>query len=166
MAIDMPPEISEICQVASYDRDLSEVRWSASGTGRKVGRIVGANNGGGYRRVNILGYRTMYHRLVWAMHYGEWPEGFIDHINGNRSDNSIANLRVVTKAENTRNRRPGPPRDLPFGVYRNGSGFQASIRSDGKWIGLGTYKTAEEAAQVYHAAKEKYGFHKNHGVKT
>ena len=166
MAIAQPPRIEDVCQLVTYDPATGDVRWAAhvTGYGRKPGRIVGGGNGGGYRRVNILNHRVMYHRLVWAMHYGSWPDGFIDHINGDRSDNRASNLRVVTAAENSRNRRPRAGRELPFGVYRNNKGFQASIRRDNKWIGLGTYPTPEEASIAYHQAKERFGFHRNHGT--
>lgn len=60
-------------------------------------------NGSGYLRVSIYGVSYKAHRLAWLHHYGEWPSNTIDHINGNRTDNRIANLRDVPHAENQLN---------------------------------------------------------------
>src|SRR5260221_8009897 len=57
----------------------------------------------GYRRISIDRKHYEAHRLAWFMTYGRWPEKQIDHINGNRSDNRIANLREANKAQNNRN---------------------------------------------------------------
>ena len=51
----------------------------------------------------MKGRQYLQHRVAWALHYGEWPASFIDHINHIRDDNRIHNLRVVTRAENNSN---------------------------------------------------------------
>jgi hypothetical protein len=59
------------------------------------------------------------HRVAWLCFYGEWPKGEIDHVNRDRSDNRIVNLRVVTRQQNARNKK------RPGGIQR--------IKSSGRW---------------------------------
>ena len=70
---------------------------------RKNGAVAGASKSG-YRRLCILGFTFMTHRLAWLVSHGEWPLGVVDHINRDRSDNRIANLRDVSPTENARNK--------------------------------------------------------------
>ena len=58
----------------------------------------------GYKNGHIFGRIYRAHRVCFAIHHGYWPEGPIDHINGNKSDNRICNLREVSKAQNGLNR--------------------------------------------------------------
>lgn len=57
----------------------------------------------GYLRTQVAGKPVLCHRLAWLMHYGSWPQGEIDHINGDRQDNRISNLRVCTHQQNNHN---------------------------------------------------------------
>ena len=57
-----------------------------------------------YKHGSIFGYKYTAHRVIWAMHYGEWPDQ-VDHINHDKADNRIENLRTVTHSENARNRK-------------------------------------------------------------
>jgi hypothetical protein len=87
------------------------------------------------------------HVIAWVHYHGKWPEGFLDHANGDKSDNRIANLREASPAENLMNAI------RPIGV----SGFRGVFRSDvkGKWVArinkdnttyhLGQFKSLEEA---------------------
>src|SRR5690606_29052356 len=68
-----------------------------------LGREAGGKQGGGYLRFSVDGKHYLAHRLAWLYVHGKWPSDQIDHINGDRSDNRIDNLRDVTHAENRRN---------------------------------------------------------------
>ncbi len=68
-----------------------------------TGCIVGSLTSDGYLTVYRLGKNYRLHRLAWLLTYGEWPEKFIDHINGDRKDNRIKNLREVLNSENLMN---------------------------------------------------------------
>jgi hypothetical protein len=100
------------------------------------------------------------HHLVWYFAYGEWPLMQIDHIDCNRSNNSIANLRLATKIQNMQNKKnKNSQRLLPRGVnkaYKNN--YFASIVAANRRIYLGYFKTAEEAGKAYKDASLK--FHK------
>lgn len=106
------------------------------------------------------------HRLAWALHYGRWPEEQIDHINGNPEDNRIANLRVVTNAENQRNVKQ--KRNNTSGVtgvswHTRGRVWCASIRTDGRQKHLGQFSDFDTAVAARKAAERECGYHANHG---
>lgn len=73
-------------------------------TRNRNGKIVGVDNGSGYLRVRVGGRYYRCHRLAWLYVYGVWPDGDIDHINRNKVDNRICNLRMTDKSSNMQNR--------------------------------------------------------------
>jgi hypothetical protein len=115
--------------------------------------------------INLLGRNRTASRIAWFMHYGEWPEHTIDHINGDSTDNRIENLRDVSHKENSRNMaRFSTNTTGVAGVSITKYGkFKARIKADGESIHLGNYETLEEAAAARKEAEIKYGFHENHG---
>lgn len=165
----MPLSVEQIRSALEYNSDTGELIFKPRGNamfntkyaGRKAFNSLDAY---GYRQGNLLGKMYKAHRVIWAFHYGEWPNGEIDHINGDRADNRIANLRVVTASENRRNMRPR--RDLPLGVSKVGNVWQARIKVAGRDIYLGLHKTLDLAIDARKHAEVKYGFHQNHGVKV
>jgi len=124
--------------------------------GQAAGCIAGTLDSG-YLKIRYLGRQYRAHRLAWLFTYGEWPRGDIDHINGVRSDNRIANLRVVSKSENMENIRVTTTRNRSgfLGVYRKGGRFRADITVKKKTVHLGYFVTAEEAHAAYVEAKRR-----------
>jgi len=125
----------------------------------KIGDIAGNLNHQGYIQLRVLGIIRQAHRLAWLYMTGNHPKGEIDHINGNRADNSFTNLRDVTKQQNIENQRlPQKGNKSKFlGVdYRSHKNkWVAQIQSNGVKHYLGIYNTPEEAHAAYTEAKRK-----------
>jgi len=129
----------------------------------------------GYKRTDdyvvifIDGHTYRCHRLAWLYVHGEFPEKHIDHINGVRFDNRIANLRCVDNKENSKNQRLSKRNTSGvYGVYyeTNEGVWAARIRTNHKRYYLGRYKDKFEAICARKSAENKYGFHENHGKKS
>jgi hypothetical protein len=125
----------------------------------KAGDVAGCTEKRiGYITIGIAGRIYKAHRLAWLYVYGSWPKGLIDHINGNKADNRIDNLRDVFADGNSQNvRKPNRRNKSGFmGVIWFQNKWRASISVNGKSKWLGDYSTPEEAHQVYLEAKRKY----------
>ena len=110
----------------------------------------------GYRVIKIEGKRYQAHRLIWKYHYGKDPKEFIDHIDGNRSNNNIKNLREATNQQNLFNRGPQKNNKLGIkGVRKLGNKYRAAIIVNGKEKHLGMFNTTEEARLVREEAEKK-----------
>ena len=138
--------------------------WNTKNAGKRAfttklysGYLVGAIFGDSFRA----------HRVIWALHYGEWPNKQIDHINQDRTDNRIVNLRDVTNRENSMNRTI--QKNNSSGVtgvcwYNRDSKWAAYIMVSGEKIHLGYYDTIKSATNARFKANMKYGFSPNHGA--
>ena len=119
----------------------------------------------GYCCGNLCGERRVAHRVIWKMVHGVDPE-HIDHINGDRSDNRLENLRSVPPFENALNKRLR--RDNKSGVHgvRYMPGLQvwrAQITFSGQMMRLGDFAEFESAVLARRQAEARFGFHANHG---
>lgn len=98
--------------------------------------------------MRVMGHVVYAHRLAWFYVHGVWPTNEIDHINRNKSDNRIENLRDVTRTVNQRNLPVWGI--VPFrGVRTSKNRFQAQISINGRSKYLGSYKTAEAAHEAF-----------------
>lgn len=139
----------EIYDVIEYDPSSpTGLRWLVATSNRvRVGSpALCGQHSNGYYSGQVLGTRQYAHRVVWFLHTGEWPEQ-VDHINGNRRDNRIENLREVTNQQNAFNRRSVKG----YTLYRDK--YMAYITVDYKFKFLGYYGTPEAARGAYLAAK-------------
>ena len=121
---------------------------------KHAGRVVAANTSiKGYRKLNVDGRFVFAHRVIWKMHHGDEPHQ-IDHVNGDRSDNRIDNLRAAVGGENNRASRRNSSVTGFKGVIRasRSSKFEARIKLNGRQRHLGTYQTELEAAKAYDEA--------------
>lgn len=119
----------------------------------------------GYRSGTVFNRKVYAHRAVIALITGAWPDS-VDHINGDRSDNRIENLRSVNHATNLRNtKRRADNMSGHCGVFwiKRDRKWQAKIRVDQRQIYLGRFERLDDAVTARKEAEVLYGFHENHG---
>lgn len=147
----------QVQELLDYDFTTGVFTWREKAGNRKAGTSAGSLDAHGYTIITINGRAYKAHRLAWLYCHGGWPEHSIDHINGVKDDNRIANLRDVEHPLNLLNvRRAYRTNKSGFlGVSRNGSGWRAEIRVAKKKRNLGTYDTPEQAHAAYLAAKNE-----------
>jgi hypothetical protein len=112
----------------------------------------------GYSRVSLMSQRFLAHRVAWLYMHGEWPSMEIDHINGDKSDNRIANLRNVSPGINSENRRK-PRVDSKtgiLGVQAHQGKWATRVQVSGQSIYIGVFDTPEQAHVAYVEAKRKH----------
>jgi hypothetical protein len=125
--------------------------------GARANKRVGGDCGQGYVRIGVDGFRYKAHRLAWLYVHGTFPPDDlqIDHINRNRSDNRIVNLRLVDALANAQNKEVAPRADQERGVYRIEK-WIAILKVSGTKRWLGSFKTKKEAAAAYREALEQH----------
>ena len=141
-------------ELVNYDPDTGLFTWRISRRKCRQGALAGANMPTGYRVIRLDDVLHLAHRLAWLYVHGVWPTNQIDHINGNRADNRLCNLREATNAENAQNRRKTKGKSGLMGVRQENSKWLAEIKFNYKVIRLGLFDTPEEAHQTYLAAKQ------------
>lgn len=153
------PSIDRLREVLAYDPITGVLVWAAR-TSRKVriGSQAGSTTNKGYRAIRIDGMLIQAHRIAWALHYGRWPEDQIDHRDGDRQNNRIANLRECLGGQNQQNMKRRS--DNASGVqgvalHAQTGKWRAYITVDGKRRHLGLFSTVEEASKAHSAAKRQ-----------
>ncbi len=133
--------------------------WNSKHAGRPAFAAAGPD---GYLRSRVKGQTYCGHRVAWAIYYGEWPSALLDHINGNRADIRIGNLREVDDTGNARNAalRRDNKSGVPGIYYR---------RATGRWLvtigkkHVGSFRSFTDATAAKKAAEQAQGYHPNHG---
>lgn len=159
--------------LVTYDKKTGTLRWRTrpvrgefsrtdkSWNTKNAGNIAGSLDHHGYRTISIDNIVVREHRLIWFMAYGTAPKGSIDHINGNRLDNRIENLREADHIKNAQNQKPH--KDLWSGLKGaywsiEKKKWYSRIRVEGRNINLGYFTDKISAHNAYlGAAIEHFG---------
>lgn len=125
-------------------------------------RVVASGyKGSFYPKVGFNGQEYVVHRIIWALVHGGFPDLFIDHINGNKSDNRICNLRLATDSQNKTN--VGKRQNNTSGIKgvswdRANNKWMAHATLNGRGYNLGRYADKNAAAAAYQSfARENHG---------
>jgi Demerecviridae HNH endonuclease len=139
-----------------YDDRTGKIFWRTNHRRIKAGDEAGSiASSHGYRIVSLKQRTYLQHRVVWLLYYGEWPKGLVDHINLDKLDNRIENLRAANYSQSNANRRGKRKRvgSLKGASFLRGRRvWRSSIKMDGKTKNLGDYRTELEAHLVFCAA--------------
>lgn len=153
--------------VLNYDKDTGIFTWAVNKSKRcNIGDVAGHKDNG-YIRIEINNKAYRAHRLAWLYVYGEMPKLHIDHINSNRSDNRVSNLREATYQENSKNY--STPKTNTSGVknvswYKKLNKWVVSLGVNGKKKTIGYFDDIEFAELVAIEARNKYHMEfANHG---
>ena len=143
-------------EVLDYDPETGVFVRKVAKRGCRAGSVAGSVMKIGYVEIGVNGERHLAHRLAWFWVHGVLPNGYIDHIDGDKANNRIANLRDVDQTVNMQNlktaRRDNTSCGL-LGVCPNRKRWAAQIIVKGVTYHLGTFDTPEQAHQVYIGAK-------------
>ena len=157
----------ELQALLHYDADTGVFTWKQTKGPRAVKGDVAGTDFKGYVRIKINSEKYLAHRLAWLYVYGDFPEGMLDHINQNKSDNRICNLRKASRSENLFNK--GKTKANTSGVKnvswcKRHKVYLARLSVNNRKIYLGRFKTISEAEAVLTANRQKYhGEFTNHG---
>lgn len=178
---DYPEEVLDgIRDRLEYDPETGEFKWlpmpsttksNRMYNGKYAGKVAGsAHYSGrvkGYIDINVGGFRFRAHRLAWYKVYGKWPEGELNHINHDRSDNRILNLEESCRSRQGKNMSKSRANSSGCtGVswcYRHGGRWASYITIRGKRKHLGYYHNFFDAACARRSAELKFGFSPTHG---
>lgn len=143
----------ELTKILRYDAETGKFFWLESLSNRvKIGTEAGFSNGHGYLMIGIKGKKYSAHRLAWLYVYGSMPKKFIDHINRNKSDNRIENLRECDKRQNAGNCKLYSTNSTGHrGIYwiERIKKFEAAITIDNKKRSLGYFAEIKDAIAKY-----------------
>ena len=135
-------------QRAHYEPETGKFTRITKTRGFFVGSEMGCDRGDGRIAIHFAGRTYLRSRLAWFYSYGEWPDGEIDHVNCNQSDDRIKNLRVATRKQNLANTRLSARNTSGYkGVYWSKKASKWMARHGGKYLGV--YECPQEAHDKY-----------------
>ncbi len=152
------PSREEILDVLEYCPASGKFTWKVDRGGTAwAGTQAGAVDGNGYTNIRFNGRLFKAHRLAWLVIHGVWPSHDIDHINRDKSDNRIVNLRLATDAQNVANSTVRRDNRCGLkGVSQRGRKYIARITKNKTRVVIGLFLSKEEAHSAYLAEAQKY----------
>lgn len=163
MGLIMALSQDKLKSIFGYDPLTGVVTWKEKRSNIAKGSVAGCLHGSGYKIITIDSATFKLHRVIWVLVFGHIPSGFyIDHINGNKIDNRLENLRLATNSQNQQN-RPAPK--------NNSSGYRGVTwhKAVNKWMArichkgqrktIGFFDTPEDAYKAYKEEAKKLFTH-------
>ena len=152
--------VDRLRELLRYEPETGMLYWRERKYPFRSSRLAGRITNKGYRVVNVRGKMYFAHRLAWLIECGRWPAIELDHINGNRDDNRMENLRECTRSQNMA-AQIGARSDSKSGIrgvvfHRATGKWLAAIGVNGKRRHLGVFAEREDARTAYRAAAVKY----------
>lgn len=171
--------IEEIHRKLEYNSETGDLTWkfveprngfdrryNNTFAGKVAGTLKKGKNKFGYKEIHIKKKIISNHKLAWYFYYGEWPDKEIDHINHDRSDNRIENLRLVDRtAQNQSACRRKDNKSGHTGVYWNKreNKWLATIQCNKKTYRIGRFENLEDAVEARLKKAKELGFSETHG---
>ena len=156
----MKPSNARLKELLEYNATTGVFTHRTGRRNCKAGQMAGCKHGNGYLKISIDGKQYYAHHVAWAYANGEWPSNDIDHINGDRSDNRLVNIRLALRKENCQNLRAAKSNSQTgfLGVYlvKETGKFMASLKKGRKRIRVGGFETPEKAHQCYLEMKRNF----------
>jgi hypothetical protein len=157
---------AKIKELMDYDPDTGDLTWIKPRPKIRVGEVAGSKKVNGYIGIMVLGRLYLAHRLIWLHVHGAWPKHQLDHINHDRTDNRLTNLREATQKENCKNmsiRSDNKSGVIGVFWYERYKKWEVYIKNNGKKVYLCRITDFFEAVCIRKSAENKYGYHENHG---
>lgn len=154
--------IERLREVLSYDPETGVFAWRYTGRRGKpaAGALAGSKDPRGYVQIRVDGKLYWAHRLAWAHVHGEWPSGEVDHMDSDKGNNRISNLRDGSKSLNMQNLRHPMRSNRSSGLlgahwFKSANKWKSAITVDGRTRYIGLFDTPEAAHAAYVAAKRQ-----------
>lgn len=157
-------------EVFDYNGETGMFTWKITKSSKSIkGNLAGSVSDKGYLTVRIDGGFYRLHRLAWLYITGSHPEGQIDHIDRNKTNNKFNNLRITSNTENCRNKTMNKSNTTGVtGIYwrKSTKKWQVSIKVNYKSVHIGCFNNLKDAITARKDANKKYKFSDNHGTKV
>jgi hypothetical protein len=156
--------IPRLQELFAYNACNGTLVWKArprTARNDRAGLPAGHTKKNGYVLVNVDGKSFLKHRICWALSHGDWPKAYIDHIDGDPSNNSIVNLRCATPAQNLQNTKHySNNKSGAKGVYLHAHGkYEAFITKDKRRVYLGMFENFDDAVAARAKAQSEIFTH-------
>jgi hypothetical protein len=160
----IPFSVNDVAALIRYEPASGRFFWRCRRAAVREGQETGlCDNGKGYRVIGLFGKLHTAHKIAWALSYGVWPDRDIDHINGDRADNKLSNLRLADRSQNMENAaRPRHNVSGYRGVHwsKRAKKWRAVIWKNRAPHHLGFFDDKLDAAAAYATAKQRlHTFH-------
>ena len=157
---------ASIFQATAHSREQNAEKWNRRFAGKPA---LTSDMGRGYLGGSIFGKTVRANRVAWALSFGEWPQHEIDHLDADRGNNRLANLRDVSHAVNCKNKRKAKNNTSGHtGVLwrKDAKKWLAFIGTgDGRQKRIGLFICKDDAIRARQAAEAEFGYMEGHGIK-